>query len=310
MRPTLKQLEYLVAIAETGKYGEAAKRVNVSQSSLSTQIADMEEELGTRLLERGRHGAVLTPTGRDIVVRARYILRQVEELHTLSRQSEEDFKGRINLGVLPSVGPYLLPPATRQLHQRFPELRLIVREERTIDLAEHLRDGRFDLIISTPESHPECRSEPLFTEQLWICAASDDPLSSTTGPVEPEELRGHPLLTIGYGHRLSELVHRLADDIGTQVSTEYEGSSLDAVRQMAIMGAGVAVLPSLYALSEARRDPDQIIRRINYPSAEREIALCWRASSPLTNRYRMLADELSQTASSILEQGAASIGAA
>ncbi|HBJ94265.1 MAG TPA: hydrogen peroxide-inducible genes activator, partial [Hyphomonadaceae bacterium] len=161
-----------------------------------------------------------------------------------------------------------------------------------------------------PESHPECRSEPLFTEQLWICAASDDPLSSTTGPVEPEELRGHPLLTIGYGHRLSELVHRLADDIGTQVSTEYEGSSLDAVRQMAIMGAGVAVWRSLYALSEARRDPDQIIRRINYPSAEREIALCWRASSPLTNRYRMLADELSQTASSILEQGAASIGAA
>lgn len=310
MRPTLKQLEYLVAIAETGKYGEAAKRANVSQSSLSTQIADMEEELGTRLLERGRHGAVLTPTGRDIVVRARYILRQVEELHTLSRQSEEEFRGRINLGVLPSIGPYLLPPATRQLHQRFPELRLIVREERTIDLAHHLNDGSFDLIISTPESHPEYRSHFLFTEQLWICTAADDPLSASTGPVDPEELRNHPLLTLGYGHRLSQLVQRLAEEVGTQVSTEYEGSSLDAVRQMAIMGAGVAVLPSLYALSEARRDPEQVIRRINYPSAERKIALCWRPSSPLTNRYRLLADILSQTAALILSNDGTSLSRA
>ncbi len=310
MRPTLKQLEYLVAIAETGRYGEAAKRVNVSQSSLSTQIADMEAELGTRLLERGRHGAVLTPTGRDIVIRARHILREVEELHTLSRQNEAEFQGRINLGVLPSIGPYLLPPATRQLHQKFPDLRLIVREERTLNLADHLNDGRFDLIISTPESHPECRSQILFTEQLWICAASDDPLSASTGPVEPEDLSGYPLLTLGYQDRLSQMVHRLADDIGTQVSTEYEGSSLDAVRQMAIMGAGVAVLPSLYALSEARRAPEQVIRRVNYPSAERNIALCWRATSPLSDRYRTLADELSATAASILEQGAASVGTA
>lgn len=301
MRPTLRQLTYLVTIAETGKFGEAAKRLNVSQSSLSAQIADMEEELGTRLLERGRQGAVLTPTGRDVVVRARYILRQVEELHTLSRQSEEEFKGRIHLGVLPSIGPYLLPQATRRLHALFPELRLIVREEKTIDLAEHLNDGRFDLIISSPEDHAECRSIPLFREDLWVCAAADDPLSSGRGPVTADDLKHQPLLTLGHGHRLSQLVHRLADEVGTRVSVEYEGSSLDAVRQMAIMGAGRAILPSLYALSEARRDPELVVRKINYPAAERQIALCWRPSSPLTNRYQRIAEELSITAREILE---------
>ena len=301
MRPTLKQLAYLVAIAETGKFGDAAKRVNVSQSSLSAQIADIEEELGTRLLERGRHGAVLTPIGRDIVVQARYILRQVEELHTLSRQGEHAFKGRIHLGVLPSIGPYLLPQTTRQLHARFPELRLIVREESTILLGEHLNDGRFDLIISTPEDHADCRSYPLFREEFWVCAAADDPISAGHGPVDAEELRDAPLLTLGYGQRLSQTVRRLADEIGTQVSAEYEGSSLDAVRQMAIMGAGRAVLPSLYALSEARRDPELVVRKINFPSAERQVSLICRRSSPLTSQYQMIAEQLSKTANEILK---------
>ena len=123
MRPTLKQLAYLVAIAETGKFGDAAKRVNVSQSSLSVQIADMEAELGALLIERGRHGALITPAGKDVVIQARLILREVEELKAIARQSEHEFSGRLNLGVLPSIGPYLLPPVTRHLHERFPQLR-------------------------------------------------------------------------------------------------------------------------------------------------------------------------------------------
>lgn len=304
MRPTLKQLEYLVAIAETGRFGEAAKRVNVSQSSLSAQIADMETELGTRLLERGRHGAVLTPVGRDITVRARVILREVKELHILSRQSEEDFAGRINLGVLPSIGPYLLPAASRLLHSRYKDLRLVVREERTIDLAQHLDDGHFDVIISTTEDHPDNDSEYLFTEHLWMCAAPDAPLSSSKSPVTLDELKGQSFISLGHGHRLSHLVQRLAEEVGTTVSREYEGTSLDAVRQMAIMGAGIAILPSLYALSEARRDPLLVIRKIDHPYARRDISLCWRRTSPLASRYRVLADAFASTATDVLDRSA------
>ncbi|MAT35243.1 MAG: LysR family transcriptional regulator [Ponticaulis sp.] len=301
MRPTLRQLSYLIAIAETGRFGEAARRLNVSQSSLSVQIADMEAELGAHLIERGRHGALITPAGKDVVVQARLILREVEELKAIARQSEHEFSGRLNLGVLPSIGPYLLPSVTRHLHERFPQLRLAVREERTIDLDQHLIDGNFDLIISTVEDHPEAETAFLFREELWVCAAPDDPLSSSSDPVDLEDLKHHAFISLGAGHRLSLLVRELATMVGTHVSTEYEGTSLDAVRQMAVMGAGIAILPSLYALSEARRDPHLVIRRINHTKAERKIALCWRRTSALSDRYRSLAEEFSKTANTILD---------
>ncbi|MAK62777.1 MAG: LysR family transcriptional regulator [Ponticaulis sp.] len=303
MRPTLKQLSYFVEIAETGRFGEAARRMNVSQSSLSAQIADMEEELGARLIERGRHGALLTPAGNDVVVQARLILREVEELKSIARQSEEQFAGRINLGVLPSIGPYLLPPFTRHLHQRFPKLRLVVREESTIDLEKHLSDGHFDLVVSTPEDHPDAESVILFQEHFWVCAAPDDPLSSSLEPVQLSELRHQPFISLGYGHRLSQMVRELAQETGTYVSSEYEGTSLDAVRQMAVMGAGIAVLPSLYALSEARRDPHLTIRRIDHSKAVRNVSLCWRRTSALSTQFRLLADFLSETANDILDAG-------
>lgn len=301
MRPTLKQLQYLVLIADTGRYGEAARLANVSQSSLSAQIADMEAELDAQLLERGRQGAQLTPVGAEIVTRARIILREVEELKSTARRGSSELLGRINLGVLPSIGPYLLPPATRQLHALYPQLRFLVREEKTTDLEAQLKTGKLDLIISTSEDHPDAESEPLFEEQMWICAAPDDPLSVETGPVGPQDLANRDLISLGRGHRLSQIVSNLADQASAHISTEYWGSSLDAVRQMAIMGAGVAVLPSLYTVSEARRDPDFRARLIDAPYANRRISLCWRRSSALGDKYRALAQHLSTIAESLLK---------
>jgi len=176
MKPTLRQMEYLVAIADTGTFSAAAKKTFVSQPSMSAQIKDMEGHIGMALLERGRHGALLTPIGNEIVARSRMILRQVEEMKVLGREAEGTLAGRIKLGVLPSVGPYLLPQATRKLHKAYPDLRLFVREERTVDLQDHLSSGYFDAIISTPEEHPETRTIPLVTENIYICIAPDDPI--------------------------------------------------------------------------------------------------------------------------------------
>lgn len=301
MRPTLRQLQYLVAIADLGRFGEAAKSLNVSQSSLSAQIAEMEDGLGVRLFERGRHGALLTPIGQEILGRARIILREVEELRSVARQGDAKLSGRVHLGVLPSIGPYLLPVAARQLHQKYPQLRLVVREERTVDLEDGLLNGRLDLIISTPRDHRTATSVNLFRERLWICAAPDDPLSQVRGPVTLSELAGKSLLSLGHGHRLSQLVNALAEQAGAVVSTEYEGTSLDAVRQMASMGAGIAVLPSLYALSEAQRDPEFVIRPFVHPDIHRDIALCWRPTSPLSDSYQLLSDALIETASGLLK---------
>lgn len=302
MRPTLRQLQYLLAVAETGHFGDAAKRVHVSQPSLSAQVANMESELGTVLFERGRHGALLTPSGEEALRRARLILRDVEDLKTAARSAPDQLKGRMRVGVLPSVGPYLLPPAARRLHASYPDLRFNVREERSADLETHLHEGLLDVVISTAEDHPNCKSQHLFADQLWICTAPDDALAQKRGPVALSDLKGRALLSLGYWNwnSLDLKVHAIAEASGARVSSEYEGTTLDAVRQMAEMGAGVAVLPSLYALIEVRRDPHMIIRRIDHPLAMRQISLIWRDTSPLDASLRILAGVFCEVAADIL----------
>lgn len=300
MKPTLRQLQYLVAIDDTGTISEAARRTNISQPSLSIQIKDMEEQLGTSLVERGRRGALLTPLGLDVVARARIILRQVEELKVISRESEGTLAGRLKLGVLPTVGPYLLPQATRRLHREYPDLRLMVREERTVDLEEHLTGGRFDVIISTPEDHSGTKSHPIVKENIYICVAPDDVLAKKTGAVSIADLRDREFLTLGYGHKFTTVVKNLARVAGTTTSSAYEGTSLDAIRQMASMGESIAVLPSLYAISEAKRDPQLIVRPINHPLAQRQISLIWRQSSPMAAKFHTIGRVFEDIANKIM----------
>lgn len=299
MRPTLRQLQYVVAVAETGRFGDAATRMNVSQPSLSAQIADAEAQLGVQLFERGRNGAITTPLGKDFVRRARAILSHMEDLKGAMIHGDNAIAGRIRLGVLPSIGPYLLPTAVKRLHAQYPNLRMSVREDRTIDLETALNDGAIDTVISTADDHPDAGHTPLFREQFWICAAQDDPLAGD-GPVRPRDLEGRELLTVGYGHRLSLIVQQIADTSRAHVSSEFQGTSLDAIRQMAAMGAGVAILPSLYASTEARRDPDLTLRPIDHPLAARMISLIWRRTSPLGQQYETIGSILKETAADLL----------
>lgn len=272
MRPTLRQLEYIVAVAETGRIGLAAERLNVSQPSLSSQISEVEADLGAKLFVRGRNGARITPIGEDIVRRARVILRDINDLRAVASGGAM-FQGRLRLGVLPSIGPYLLPNVVRRLHHENPELRVIIREEATQDLDEGLRSGRLDMIISTPEDHPGGDATHLFSETLWAAMAPDHELASHAGPLRIDQLRGQTLLTLGSKHRITHIVAGLAARSGGRVSDEYEGTSLDAIRIMAASGAGIAILPSIYAATEARRSIDLCLRAIDSTDAGRDIAL-------------------------------------
>lgn len=301
MKPTLRQLEYLVAIAETGTFSEAAKRIYVSQPSLSAQVKDMEFHLGAPVFERGRQGALLTPVGSELVRRARIVLSDVEDMKALARESEGTLAGRVKLGVLPSVGPYLLPQAVRKLHSQYPDLRLSVREERTADLKEHLADGHFDVVLSTPEDHLATQALPILTENIYICVAPDDALAAERGTITLSALKGRELLTLGYGHQFAVVVKTLASIGGAFTSEEYQGTSLDAIRQMASMGGGVAVLPSLYAISEAKRDPQLIVRPIEHPLAKRNISLIWRETSPLAEKFQKISAVFKEVASDLMK---------
>lgn len=292
MRPTLRQIEYFVAVAEHGAFGTAADVLGVSQPSLSKQLNTMEEELGIRLFERTSRRVSLTPAGRAVLTRGRSILNEVRDFKAVARGTSSLFAARLSIGVLPSVGAYFMPIANRRLHKLYPDLRLLVQEGATRQLLDLLKDGTIDAVIGTPTNDPEFDSVPLFEEALWVCAASDDPLSLGSGPVKLSDLAGSPLLSLSAGFSLHDLVEHLAMKAGTYLSRDYEGGSLDAVRQMAVMGAGVAILPSLYALAEAVRDPEFKIRRLDHPDAVHTIALHWRRTSPAAEDFRRLACEL------------------
>jgi LysR family hydrogen peroxide-inducible transcriptional activator len=299
MRPTLRQLEYIVAVAETGQVGLAAAQLNVSQPSLSAQLAEVEADLGAALFQRGRAGAKITPTGEEVVRRARQILHEMQDLRAAA-QGGGVFKGRLRLGVLPSIGPYLLPGVVQRLHREHPSFRLIIREESTRDLDQGLRSGRLDMVISTPEDHPGAELTPLFTEHLWAAVALDHPLADRTTPVALRDLQGQTLLTLGSGHRLTHIVAGLAASGGGRVSDEYEGTSLDAVRLMAATGAGLAVLPSIYAATELRRGTDVKILSIGEPAARRDIALIQPQMPEIRPEGTLLAEILRSEAQRIL----------
>ena len=308
-RPTLRQLQYFVAVAEHGAFGVAADTLAVSQPSLSKQLATMEAELGAVLFERTSRQVKLTAVGEELLPRARAILQQVREFQATARGSNGLFGNRLALGVLPSIGAYFMPLANKLLHERYPELRLVVEEGSTSQLLSMLKDGRLDAVIGTPTNNPDFASTDLFSETLWACAAADDPISKATAPLKLSELTDSPLLTLSTSFRLAEIVERLADAAGTYVSRDYRGASLDAVRQMAVMGAGVAILPSLYALAEAVRDPNFVVRRIDHPDAKHPIALLWRRSSSVEADCFKLAAHLVSVKQQIRDARAERFGA-
>ena len=304
MRLTLRQLEYIVTVQQLGSFSLAAERLNVSQPSLSTQIAAVEADFGVRLFTRGRGGAQATAKGLECVARARRILSEVETLRG-AMTSTLPFGGRLRLGVLPSIGPYLLPQVMRALHRDQPDLRVIVREENTLSLDEGLRQGRFDAIISTPEDHPNTRQDPLFSEALWVAVTPDHPIADRRA-VTASDLAGQRLLTLDTGHRLARIVYALAGASGGIVSDDYEGTSLDSVLLMAATGAGVAVLPDLFARRQAIHREEVIVRPLAMADAHRTISLLFPGDRPTDDSRARLTLAMRQAAQSL---GLAGVGA-
>ena len=298
MRPTLRQLDYIVTTHRLGRFSLAAEALNVSQPSLSTQIAAVETELGIRIFERGRNGVELTSKGEEFVVRAQKILSDVNDLRG-AMMTGLPFGGRLRLGVLPSIGPYLLPMAIRKIHQLQPQLRFILREESTQELERGLKSGRFDLIISTPEDHPGTLQTRLFTENLWLAVAADDPLATSKAPARAADLQGRNFLTLDSGHRLTRITYALASTCGGLVSDEYAGTSLESILLMAATGTGIAILPELFAKRQAALRSEICLRPLQIDGADRELMLISRRQSADDDGASMLAKVLNQTAAEL-----------
>ena len=293
MRPTLRQMEYVVKVHELGGFRLAAEALNVSQPSLSNQIAAIENDLGVRLFKRGPGRVNATANGSEFIKHARRILADAKALRS-SMTSSLPYGGRLRLGTLQSIGPYLLPKVLRCMHLQQPELRVVVREESTLALEEGIKNGRFDAIISTPADHPNTRQCPLFIEPLWVAVSVTHPIAEKSCAEAPD-LAGQNLLTLDAGHRLSRIVYSLAARSGGTVSDNYEGTSLDSVVLMAASGAGIGIVPDLFARHQANRD-DIVLRPLEMEGANREISVLFPADDPFEECGDQLTVALRDTA--------------
>jgi len=277
---TLKQLRYFVALAETRHYRRAAERVGVSQPSLSQQIVGLEAALGLELVERGRRGAILTPGGRDVRARARAILDEVAALSAMTKVARQGEGGTIRLGSTPTLGPYILPHVVRRLRLSYPALKLIIRDGAPKVLQDELIEGRHDMILTQlPVQSGDVKVERLFREPLKLAVAQDNPLAAQEA-IQDADLAGQDILSLSDAYLLHSQTLQLCEELGAHLRQDYEGTSLDALRQMTSLDMGISFLPALYVRSEVREDSgDVVIRTFRGDRMTRSIGLVWRKRS-------------------------------
>lgn len=298
--PTVRQLQYLVTLADTGSFAEAARISHVSQPALSQQIKALEERLAVKLLERSTTGAILTPIGRSIVARARGVLGEVRNIEELARSAATGLTGTLRLGTTPTLGPYLLSPIIAELHRAAPGLRLYVREGIPDEQSLALSRGELDVILGPlPIRGDDLEIEPLFREPLHLVGAVDSDLAN--GPLDPAVLAGQTLLSLDTRHHLHRETSTIAAAHGMVLSPDYEGTSLDSLHMMAASGLGLTVLPQLYLRSDVGGQAGLTVLDVPGWKAHRSVALAWRRGTSMEAAFRIIADRVQSTARRMLD---------
>lgn len=300
--PTLRQLSYLVTLADTKSFVQAARIACVSQPTLSQQIKALEDRLGVKLLDRGASGAMLTPIGRSIVARARVALSEVRDIEMLAARSSNQLAGTLRFGTTPTLGPYLLSPIIAELHGLAPELRLYVREGIPDEQSLELSRGNLDVLLGPlPILGEDLEIEPLFREPLYLVCASDFDLPAD-GPVDPSLLRHQPVLALDPRHHLSRQVAETARAHDMMLTPDYEGTSLDSLHQMVASGLGLTLLPALYLSSDVGGSAGLRVVTVAGWNVHRSIALAWRRSSAMAPAFKLIAGQVQVAARTILKQ--------
>ncbi len=303
IKPTIKQLEYFLVVAQTLHFRKAAVRLNVSQPTLSDQIKELEYRLGVTLLERSRQAVQLTSVGEELLERARYLLRDLDDLCDAAKSAADMLGGRLRLGVAPTVGPYLLPYVIPLLHQKYPKLKLHIREDRARALEQSLREGLHDLILTAlPIEDERFEFKTLYEEPLLVGMSRGHKLADRK-VIEATDLRGEEVLSLGAGHRLFEQIQQLCLELGAVVQGDYEGTSLDTLRQMVGMKMGISFFPSLYVRSEMVNDPQVVARPIRLKAATRQIGLLWRHNSPRSADYQAFGNDILSSIRARVDEG-------
>jgi LysR family transcriptional regulator, hydrogen peroxide-inducible genes activator len=303
---TLKQLRYFEALAQHGHFGRAADACAISQPALSMQIKELEKSLGIVLFERGAHQVRLTNFGEEFALRARDIVRSVDELGDVARASHDQLVGRLRIGVIPTIAPYLLPTIINNLTRMNTGLDIHVRETQTQKLIQELTDGRLDTaIVALPVSEPWLTEVALFTENFVLVRAGED-----EGKPVPnrEKLREMRLLLLEEGHCFRDQALSFCNMQPTPPREVLDASSLSTLVQMVGAGIGVTLIPEM-AVAIETRSASVSVGHFKKPQPSRTIGMIWRKTSPLARLLVQISEVVCLSAVALREQKSSKIGA-
>jgi LysR family hydrogen peroxide-inducible transcriptional activator len=276
----LKDLKYLVALADTGHFGRAAERTFVSQPTLSAQLKKLEEYLGVKLVERHPKNVQLTDVGKQIVARARRMLSEGEEIVALARHNMDPLAGKLKVALIPTIGPYLLPRVMQKIRKTLPSLGLMLYEHQTEELLRRLKDGEFDLgIIALPAAEQEgLESRELYREAFTVALPNGHELAQRS-TIKVADLKGQTLLLLEDGHCLRDQALEVCSRVDVREAEDFRATSLETLRHMVVAGLGVTLMPALAVESPFGSQRGLTIRQFTKPAPTRTVGAVWRKSS-------------------------------
>jgi LysR family hydrogen peroxide-inducible transcriptional activator len=280
MELKLKDLRYLVALADLRHFGRAAARCFVSQPTLSAQLKKLEQALGVQLIERAPNAVSLTSVGEEIVARARRIIEGSDELVALARSHHDPLAGRLRVALLPTIGPYLLPQVAPLIRKALPRLQLHLYEYQTAPMLEKLHAGELDVgILALPVELEGLESRELYREEFVLAVPDRHPLAARER-VRVADLRDEQLLLLEEGHCLRDQALEVCSRVGVRDSQDFRATSLETLRQMVAAGAGVTLLPELAGRGAYRSGRGVVLRPFVRPAPARRVGAVWRKTTP------------------------------
>lgn len=302
----LRDLKYLVALADHRHFGRAAAACFVSQPTLSTQIKKLEDELGVPLVERAPRKVMLTPAGREAADRARSIVAEVDQMKEAARRARDPEAGTVRLGIFPTLGPYLLPHVVPRIRERFPQLELLLVEEKSDVLLSRLRDGKLDaVLLALPLADEQLQVQFLF-EEPFVLAVPDDHELAALPSLDMQALSNHRLLLLEDGHCLRDQALNVCQLAGAGEKSGFQATSLETLRQMVAANVGITLLPMLAVQPPVAQPGNVQLRGFTGPGApSRRIGLVWRRSSAMTGFLEQLAQLFSQLPPALFQLPAA-----
>ncbi len=300
-QPSIRQLEYFVTIAMSSNFRKAAQILNISQPTLTSQIGVLEDALKLKLFERSRAGTLLSPAGRELLPLVRQLLEQYQQVMDQADSSHKELSGTFKIGVSPTIGPYLFSKVLVELHRRYPQLKLHVREGVPQELEQGLDRGDYDFILTMLPMHSsENRVRPLFIEPISLVVSKDHPLAAK-GQISGRDLYNQDVLTMDERHHLHRQIATLCERYAAHAQRRFASNSLNTLKQMVIMNMGVAFMPGLYIRARITEEDQLKVLNLQGEKINRTHVASWRKNAPSRHLFQKISYDIKTIAMELFD---------